>query len=378
MKKLLSIGIAAIMLVVGAMVVCHAQTEPAALNKVPDGVMKTFKSAFPDGKVIKVDVDVENGVTVYDMEFKDGSVEKETDISADGTMLEYTIMVEAKALPAAALKTIEKTAEGSVIKRIERIEISYETKDGKAVKLPKPITHYAADMAKGDQTAEVVVDAAGAVIEPANWAVAKEASEFKSTFEVDKANLTDMGVNPYFILEPGYRLHLAGGGATLTVAVLNETKLVDGVETRVVEEREEKAGQPLEISRNYYAIDKKTNDVYYFGEDVDEFTDGKISSHGGSWVSGVKGAKFGLMMPGKPKQGDKFQQEVAPKVAMDRCEITAVDEELKTPAGTFKTCVRTRDGSAIESGVSEKIYASGVGLVKDDEFVLVKIEKPNR
>jgi hypothetical protein len=83
-----------------------------------------------------------------------------------------------------------------------------------------------------------------------------KSSEFTSTFKVDKANLANVGVNPYFILEPGYRLHLKGGGATLTVTVLDETKLVDGVETRIIEEREEKDGHTTEISRNYYAIDK--------------------------------------------------------------------------------------------------------------------------
>ena len=41
--------------------------------------------------------------------------------------------------------------------------------------------------------------------------------EFAGTFHVDKANLTHVGRNPYFIpLEPGYRLRLEGGGATLT------------------------------------------------------------------------------------------------------------------------------------------------------------------
>ena len=50
----------------------------------------------------------------------------------------------------------------------------------------------------------------------------------------------------------------------------------------------------------------------------------------------MDGAKFGMMMPGKPKVGDKFQQEMAPKTAMDRCEIVAIGEEVKTPAGTFR------------------------------------------
>ena len=185
MKKLLSIGKAALILTVGALVVCHAQTqETAALDKIPDQVMKSFKNTFPEGKILKLDVDLENGVTVYDLEFKDGPVEKETDIAADGTMLEYTVVVEAKALPAGAMKTIQKTAEGATIKRIERIEISYDTKDGKIIKLTMPITHYAAEMAKGDKATEVVVDSDGVVIEPAKWSVAKE--EKKEDRDADK------------------------------------------------------------------------------------------------------------------------------------------------------------------------------------------------
>jgi hypothetical protein len=47
----------------------------------------------------------------------------------------------------------------------------------------------------------------------------------------------------------------------------------------------------------------------------------------------------------------------------------------KTPAGAFKDCLRTKEDSAIEKGTSEKVYAPGVGLIKDDEFVLAKIAK---
>ena len=379
--------------------------------KLPDVVTKTFKKTFPKGEIFKLDVEEENGVTVYDIEFKDGAIEKETDITADGTMLEFTVVVEAKAVPKAAMKVIQKAAEGATIKRIEHIEMSHETKDGKTIKLSKPVTHYAVGIAKGDQTAEIVVAPDGTVVEPATWGGAGEAKPekkeakpekkeakggkkaakqakgepvekagkiegFASKFAVDKANLTNLGKNPYFLpLEPGYRLALEGGGATLTVTVTRNTKLVDGVETRVIEEREEKDGQPIEISQNYFAIDKTDNAVYYFGEDVDVYKNGKVVSHGGAWLSGVGGAKFGMLMPGKPKVGDKFQQEIAPKVAMDRCEIAAIGEEIKTPAGTFKDCLRTTEGSTLESATEDKVYAPGVGLVKDEEFLLVKITK---
>jgi len=200
-------------------------------------------------------------------------------------------------------------------------------------------------------------------------------SRWKDVFPVDKANLTDTGRNMYFILEPGYRLQFTDNGTGLTVTVLSETKTVDGVTTRVVEEREEKKGQLLEVSRNFFAIDKTTLDVYYFGEEVDIYKKGKVVSHEGAWLAGVGGAKFGLMIPGNPRVGDKYYQELAPKIAMDRVEVVAMDVEMKTPAGTFQHCLRIKETSAVESGKSEKVYAPGVGLIRDDEFVLTRYGK---
>ena len=203
------------------------------------------------------------------------------------------------------------------------------------------------------------------------------AATFRDTFPVDKAGLLDKGRSTYFILEPGYRLVFEDGKDTLTITVLDETKTVDGVKTRIVEERETQGGRLAEVSRNYFAIDKTTGDVYYFGEDVDDYDkDGKVAGHGGVWLAGVNGAKFGLLMPGKPKVGDKYYQEMAPNVAMDRAEVVSVTEEVKVPARTFRNCLRTRESSALESGAEDKLYAPDVGLLKDGGFLLVRVQKP--
>jgi len=220
--------------------------------------------------------------------------------------------------------------------------------------------------------------AAAVLIVASAGRIAAGADAFARTFPVDKANLASAGANPYFTLQPGYRLHFEAEGATLTVTVLRETKVVDGVETRVVEERETEDGQLIEISRNYFAADKTTSDVYYFGEDVDIYRDGKVVAHEGAWLSGVDGARFGMMMPGKPRVGDKFYQELAPEIAMDRCEIAAADDRIKTPAGSFKDCLRAEETSPLERGMSVKVFAPGLGMVRDDEFLLVKVERPAR
>lgn len=201
--------------------------------------------------------------------------------------------------------------------------------------------------------------------------------KFRDTFKVETASLADRGSNTYMILQPGFKLILADGKDTLTITVLDETKIVDGVKTRILEERETKGGKLEEVSRNYFAIDKRTGDVYYFGEDVDMYdANGKVTGHGGSWLSGVAGAKFGLIMPGKPKIGDRYYQEVAPKVAMDRAKVVSISETVTVPAGTFKNCLKTKESSGLESGVEDKLFAPGVGLLKDGGFRLAKIELP--
>ena len=203
-----------------------------------------------------------------------------------------------------------------------------------------------------------------------------EPDKWRDHFDVDKSKFGPTGSNPYFSLQPGAVSVFKSDDAMLTITVLDETRIVDGVTTRIIEEREEEDGSPIEISRNYFAIDPQTNDVYYFGEEVDIFKDGKISNHEGAWLSGVDGAKFGLMMPGSPKTGDRFYQELAEKVAMDRAEIVSTGESIEAPAGKFEKCVRIKETSPLEKGSSTKVYAAGVGLVRDDEFLLVKHQDP--
>ena len=65
--------------------------------------------------------------------------------------------------------------------------------------------------------------------------------------------------------------------------MLDDTEMVDGIETRVVEEREYEDGKLVEISLNFFAMANETGDVFYFGEDVDDYADGEVVGHGGQW-----------------------------------------------------------------------------------------------
>ena len=202
------------------------------------------------------------------------------------------------------------------------------------------------------------------------------ADEWTHDFSADKENLASTGRNPYFILEPGFQVEFEDDDEKVIKTVTDETKVIDGVECRVIEERETKNGKLIEFSRNYFAISKLTNSVYYFGEEVDEYKNGKIVSHSGAWLSGKDGARFGLMMPGVPLLKGRFYQEVAPKVAEDRAEIVALGVSIKTPAGEFKNCLKTEETTPLEPHTKEyKVYAPGIGCVQDGDLKLVKYGK---
>jgi hypothetical protein len=173
-------------------------------------------------------------------------------------------------------------------------------------------------------------------------------------------------------MQPGRVLTLKNGRDTLTITVLADTQDVDGVRAGILEERETKGGALAEISRNFLATDRTTGDVYYFGEDVDNYRNGKVVSHDSAWRAGVSGARFGLMIPASPVIGQRFYQEIAPKVAMDRVEVVSIDETVKTPAGTFAHCIHLRETTPLERGVSDKYFAPHVGIIKDDAFELAK------
>jgi hypothetical protein len=210
---------------------------------------------------------------------------------------------------------------------------------------------------------------------------------FTEEFDRDHCTFTSVGSNLYFPLWPGYSLLLEGEeeddeGETVEVSaeisVLADTEIVDGVETRVVEERESEDGELVEVSRNFMAICRETGAVWYFGEDVDDYEDGEIVSHEGGWRAGVGGAEPGILMPGMPLIGARHAQELAPGVAEDRGEVISRGNTLTVPAGTFEGVLEVSDTNPMEPDEADpKFYAPGVGLIKDEDLELVEVNPPS-
>jgi hypothetical protein len=236
---------------------------------------------------------------------------------------------------------------------------------------------------------------AGGVVEPD---LCGNNDEYTSDFRLGDCKFKTVGQNPFFVLRPGYRLVLETPEGEderekSVETVLRETKWInlDGrkIRTRVLEERafewdeNEEEWVTIEISLNYFAICKKTNAVYYFGEwsrdcedgfDDDDICEGE-ESNPGSWEAGINGALPGLMMPGTALLGAKYFQEIAPPDATDRGAIAEMGLEWPEEGETeFTDCILIFDTNPAEGECGEddsKIYCPGVGLVQDQDLELV-------
>ncbi|HRC85637.1 MAG TPA: hypothetical protein PK413_08515 [Thermoanaerobaculia bacterium] len=204
---------------------------------------------------------------------------------------------------------------------------------------------------------------------------------FTRNFPLDDCTFTNLGRNAYFSLEPSDLLVLEGeedGSAVeLHITVLQASQRISfataegdrlRVRARVIEEREWVDGELAEVSRNYFARCQQTGEIYYFGEDVDLYENGRVVSHQGSWRAGANGALPGLIMPATSLVGSRYFQEVAPGVALDQAEHLDEGLTVDVPAGTFHDCIRVRETSPLDPGAeSLKVYCPDVGLVMDGD-----------
>ena len=128
--------------------------------------------------------------------------------------------------------------------------------------------------------------------------------QFTDDFPFEDCHFVPYGGSDYFKLDPGRKTYFSNRACVaagrcdereeLTITVTKDLKKVlfdiDGERrvawTRVIVENEKADGELKEISRNYFATCLPARDVYYFGEDVDIYEDGKVVSHDGAWLAG--------------------------------------------------------------------------------------------
>jgi hypothetical protein len=187
---------------------------------------------------------------------------------------------------------------------------------------------------------------------------------------IDPSNFSPNVDNPYFPLEPGTVFVSSGtkdGKTAIDIfAVSSATKVVDGVTTRVVEDRNFLNGALEETTRDYYAQDRGGN-VWYFGEDTAALSKhGKVVDREGSFHAGVDGAQPGVYMQAHPELHRRFRQEWYPGHAEDQFRAVDLSAPVSTPYRSSKHALRTEETTATEPGVLDnKYYVRGLGQVAE-------------
>jgi len=189
--------------------------------------------------------------------------------------------------------------------------------------------------------------------------------------KLDPADFSTNIDNPYWPMAPGNKwvyseTDTVGGHEKVVVEVTDKTKMIaNGIEARVIRDTVSENGVPVEITDDWYAQDKVGN-IWYLGEYVTNYKNGKVVDHGGSFEAGVDGAQAGIAMPANPEPGMTYRQEYYKGEAEDKGAVVTVgDEQVQVPFGFFdKDVLMTRDLVPTEPKVEElKFYVPGVGPV---------------
>ena len=190
---------------------------------------------------------------------------------------------------------------------------------------------------------------------------------------LDPAHFVSVIDNPYFPLPVGRKLVYTGvkdgQSQTDTVTVMDQTKLILGITTRVVNDvATTNNGRVLEKTFDYYAQDDQGS-VWYLGEDTTHFLSNGKADTSGSFQAGVGGAQPGIIMEANPQIPDAYRQECFAGEAEDTAWVVATEGSLRVPFGNVRNVLTTLEATRIEPGAyDQKVYGPGIGIVSEQSL----------
>jgi hypothetical protein len=133
-------------------------------------------------------------------------------------------------------------------------------------------------------------------------------------------------------------------GATIDTALIQYVAYLDG---RI---------QEVAIDRYAQADD---GSVWYFGEDVSNFEDGKVADTKGTWMANDQ-TPAAMIMPAKPAAGNVYRPENLPEVVFEQVRVEKVDQTVPGPSGDISGAIEVMELHM--DGTSEgKVFAPGYG-----------------
>jgi hypothetical protein len=125
-----------------------------------------------------------------------------------------------------------------------------------------------------------------------------------------------------------------------------------------------KAGQRIERTVDYFA-QSDAGDVYYLGEDVNEYRHGKPVNHEGQWRLGRDTQVAGVLMPAHPAVGQVFDSENVPNIVHETSTVVAAGQARSVRHRAYSNVVTIREDATPPPEVEYKNYAPGVGVITE-------------
>ncbi len=181
--------------------------------------------------------------------------------------------------------------------------------------------------------------------------------------------------NKWLPLKPGTQFVYEGSAIVegegrqsrrVVTIVTDLTKVIDGVRTLVIWERDFTAGKLNEPELAFFAQDNAGN-VWLLGEYPEEYEDGKFDK-APAWISGQGGARAGIAVKAEPKLGaPSHAQGFAPRPVGfdDRARVYKMNQQTCVPVDCYENVLVTEEFNPSEPGAYQlKYYAPDVGNVR--------------
>jgi hypothetical protein len=105
-------------------------SKPVAKEKLPSPVLAAFLKAYPSARLKACSSEQRAGTTCYELESRDGKIERDLIYAADGSVLEIEESLALARLPDAVKRSLAELHPKAIIKKAEKrsrgSDVSYE------------------------------------------------------------------------------------------------------------------------------------------------------------------------------------------------------------------------------------------------------------
>jgi hypothetical protein len=211
-----------------------------------------------------------------------------------------------------------------------------------------------------------------ATVSPTTRPAPRDATD--KDFDRTAFNHSTAVTNQWFPLRPGTQFVYLGKinqdgervDHRVVFTVTDLIKTIDGVRNVVLYDLDYNAGQLAEAEIAFHAQDDHGN-VWNMGEYPEEYEDGKFTGAPDTWITGLAGARAGIIMRADPRVGaPSYLQGWAPAIDFnDTAKVLRTGQKTCVPARCYQSVLVTDEWNPDEPAAHQrKFYAAGIGNIR--------------